>query len=289
MKRETAWRVFAGEYLDSTLEIKGEGTKIPSYVITPLGARINRLFIVGVLTDIENIVEGGDFVRAHISDPTGVFTLYSGQFQREVTEKLSMIEIPSFVAVVGKIRTYTPEDGGTMYVSIRPETIYQVSAEIRDNWIVETAWHTKERIEAFLEASKMNEPNNRELEKLGYSRSLAQGVIAAINHYPMIQVNRYIEMIQDALAYIKPVIEEEDTIESKKEKESKDTKNSEEIDEEILEIIKEEEGKDGVSWEIIIEKCKTKGIKSEIVEEALNSLMDKGLIYEPILGMLRTT
>ncbi|RLF39955.1 MAG: hypothetical protein DRN12_06260 [Thermoplasmata archaeon] len=290
MRRETAWRVFAGEYLDSTLEIKGDGAKTPSYVVTPLGAKVNRLFIVGVLTDVENIVEGGDFIRAHLSDPTGVFTIYSGQFQKEVTEKLSTIEVPSFVALVGKIRTYTPEDSGTLYVSIRPETVYEVSAKIRDNWILETAWRTKERIEAFLEATKMNEPNARELEKLGYSRALSQGVIAAINHYPMISVDRYIDMIQDALAYIKPMEEEEGFIETEVEKpKDEGAKDSNEVEEKILEVIRGEEGEDGVSWETIIERCKTKGIKPEVVEEALNSLMDKGLIYEPVLGIIRTT
>ena len=43
MKRETAWRVFAGEFNDSTVEIKGQGEMSPSYVVTPLGAKINRV------------------------------------------------------------------------------------------------------------------------------------------------------------------------------------------------------------------------------------------------------
>jgi len=79
MKRQAAWRVFASEYNDSTVELKGEGEMAPNYVVTPLGAKVNRLFVIGVLTDVENVSEGGEFVRAHISDPTGVFTLYSGQ------------------------------------------------------------------------------------------------------------------------------------------------------------------------------------------------------------------
>ena len=91
MRREPAWRVFAGEYNDATFEIKGTGEKTPSYVVTPLGAKINRLFIIGVLTDVENISEGGEMLRAHVSDPTGVFTLYSGQFQQNATNALSNI------------------------------------------------------------------------------------------------------------------------------------------------------------------------------------------------------
>ena len=108
MKREAAWRVFAGEYNDTTIEIKGEGEMSPSYVVTPLGAKINRLFVIGVLTDVEQVSESGEFIRAHVSDPTGVFTLYSGQYQQEATTALSNIEVPAFVAIVGKARTYTP-------------------------------------------------------------------------------------------------------------------------------------------------------------------------------------
>ena len=135
MKRETAWNVFAGEYNDSTFEIKGEGEMTPSYVVTPLGAKVNRVFVIGVLTDVEKISENGDLVRAHISDPTGVFTLYSGQYQKEVTDALSDVEVPAFVAVIGKARTYTPEDG-TIYVSIRPEKNMEVTADARDKWIL---------------------------------------------------------------------------------------------------------------------------------------------------------
>ena len=119
MKRETAWRVFAGEYNDASFEIKGSGEKIPSYIITPLGGKINRIFVIGVLTDVENVSEGGEYLRAHLSDPTGVFTLYSGQFQHEATDALMHIEVPTFVAIVGKARTYQPDDGG-LYVSLRP-------------------------------------------------------------------------------------------------------------------------------------------------------------------------
>ena len=43
ISREVAWRVFAGEYNSSNLEIKGEGERAPSYIVTPLGAMINRV------------------------------------------------------------------------------------------------------------------------------------------------------------------------------------------------------------------------------------------------------
>ena len=327
MKRETAWKVFAGEYNDSTFEIKGEGEMTPSYVVTPLGAKVNRVFIIGVLTDVEKVSENGDLVRAHISDPTGVFTLYSGQYQKEVTDALSDVEVPAFVAVIGKARTYTPEEG-TMYVSIRPEKIMEVTADVRDKWILETCKNTKDRIEAFLEAMKMAESDPHKLRKLGYSRELSEGIVEALKNYGSVDLNKYVSLIQESLQYLRPgketlpdlkideepkeeVVEEEsETIEEitepeeekeeiiQKEPETEETETKDEPQEEdksleiedtVLETIKKIEGDDGAPWDIITEKCEKAGLDKDSIEEALNSLMDKGMIYEPILGTIKTT
>lgn len=307
MKRETAWRVFAGEFNDSTVELKGQGEMSPSYVVTPLGAKVNRVFIIGVLTDVEKISEEGELLRAHLSDPTGVFTLYSGQYQKDVTDTLSKIEVPAFVAVVGKARTYSPEVG-TLYVSVRPEKIMEVSADIRDKWILETSKNTKDRIEAILEAMKMDQSNTQELKKLGYSIELSEGIVEALKSYGKIDVNKYVRLIHESLQYLKPRRETLPDLEEKpkkenivkKEKESvieKEVKNKEvekkdnfeETEKIVLEVIKKVEGEDGAPWDIITEKCEKAGLDKDSIEEALNSLMDKGLIYEPVLGTLKST
>ena len=315
MKRETAWRVFAGEYNDSTFEIKGEGEKTPSYVVTPLGAKVNRLFIVGVLTDVENISESGELLRAHLSDPTGVFTLYSGQYQQEATDALSNVEVPAFVAILGKSRTYSPEEG-TLFVSVRPEKVVEVNANVRDQWILETCTSTKERIGAVFEAIKMNPANAYDLRKLGYSRDLSEGVVAALKNYGDVDLDKYITLIRESLQYLTPSretlpdleVKEEEVVEEKQiterkeepdveekvvaktdEKKEKKEESFEETEKTVLEVIKDIEGEDGASWDAITSKCKKSGLDKDTVEEALTSLMDKGLIYEPILGTIKTT
>ncbi len=308
MKRETAWRIFAGEYNDSTVEIRSEEKMMPSYIVTPLGAKVNRVFVIGVLTDVENVSEGGDFVRAHISDPTGVFTIYSGSFQKEITDALSKIDTPSFVAVLGKVRTYTPEEG-TLYVSIRPEKIMEVDADIRDKWILETCKNTKERIEALLEAMQMTDSNEFELRKLGYSKDLSEGIANAIKNYGNIDLNKYVSLIQESLQYLVPKKEKgskekkievkpeekpkkekkEVKTENKKEETTEEEKDFEEIEKKVLETIRNIEGQDGASWDTITKECKKNNLDKDSVEEALSSLMDKGLIYEPILGTIKTT
>jgi hypothetical protein len=312
MKREPAWRIFAVEYNDATLEIKGSGEKVPSYVVTPLGSKVNRVFITGVLTDVESVMEGGEYLRAHLSDPTGVFTIYSGQYQQEATNTLQSIEVPAFVAVIGKVRTYIPEEG-TLYVSLRPELIREVNAEARDRWIIETCMQTKQRISAIIEAMKMTQPNVYDLKKLGYTRELSEGIVAALKKYGTVDVNKYAAVIRESLQYIVPAtakqfeeVQKEEKLEIKErkkesKKEQKKPKKQEEeqliptseapkdLETIVLDTIKEIEDTDGAPWDSIVEKCKKQGLDENTIEEALASLMDKGFIFEPVLGTLKST
>jgi hypothetical protein len=315
MNREAAWRVFASEYNDASHEIKNDGEKTPSYVITPIGAKINRLFIVGVLTDVERVSETGDMVRAHVSDPTGVFTLYSGQFQQEITDSLLAIDVPAFVAVTGKSRTYRPEDSEDIFVSIRPEKVVEVTASHRNQWILETCQSTKERVDAIVEAKKMAQPNPMDLRKLGYNKNLADGVVTALENYNNVDVSKYLSLIQESIQFILPSSEKlpdlQSDIETEEEKPESDSEKTvdlnkiekeseikvdesekkafEEIENAVLKLIKEIEGEDGAPWDSITEKCEKAGLDRDSVEEALTSLMDKGLIYEPILGTIKIT
>ena len=303
MKRETAWRVFASEYNDCSLELKGEGEYTPSYVVSPLGAKINRLFLIGVLTDVERLSESGELIRAHVSDPTGVFTLYSGQYQQDATDALLEVEVPTFVALSGKSRTYTPEEG-TLFVSVRPEWVQEVDAAARDRWILETCKSTMERIEALKEAQKMTEPTVFELEKVGCSRSLAEGIVAALQHYNEVDMERYRSLLKESIQFLSPsrrTVNEivsspsesiEDAVDQPPQKtadEQEDEEDFKKIEETVLQVIKDLQGDDGASWDYITETCEKAGVNSDAIEEALTSLMDKGLIYEPILGTIKVT
>lgn len=283
MRREPAWRVFANEYNSSSAVIRGSGERSPSYVITPLGAKVNRLFVVGVLTDVESLAGENELIRAHVSDPTGVYTLYSGQFQPEVTATLLNVDTPSFIAFVGKVRIFEPEEG-VLYLSVRPESVYEVNSSARDRWILETCRNTWERINALREALNLSKASVYDLTKLGYSRDLAEGVIKAVEFYKNIDLNKYLDILEEALSYLIP--EEKEV---PKEVEEKDEREMDEIENTVLEVIKEIEGDKGAQWDNIIEKCSQMGIDRDVVEEAISSLLDKGLIYEPVLGTIKTT
>jgi RPA family protein len=145
--REVAHRVFAGEFRDAAHQFKeSDDERAPSYLLLPTGEKANRVFVVGTLTEKDDIGQDGEYWRARVVDPTGTFLVYVGQYQPEATEVIRDLEPPAYVAVVGKPDTYEPDDGDVI-TSIRPESVNVVDADTRDTWIQETAERTMDRIE----------------------------------------------------------------------------------------------------------------------------------------------
>ena len=270
--REPAWRIFAAEYNDANHVLEAKEEKAPKYVITPLGAKVNRLFIVGVLTDVEEIGAEGIRRRARISDPTGMHVVYAEAFKPEVASILADMEIPSYIAVVGKVRIYEPEEG-VLYLSARAELVKEVDAKIRNYWILEASRSMLMRINAIRDAMNMKTPSARQLRELGYPPLVAEGVAEAVKIYKDIDVEHYELLMREALSFIT----------AKKEVK----KDFGEAEEKMLKIIEELQGENGAIWEEVIIKAEMEGISKDIAEEIISALMDKGKIYEPQLGKLK--
>lgn len=184
-RREVAYRMFATEFEDSDFSFsESDEDRAPNYVITPTGARANRLFIVGVLTEVEAVSD--DVLRGRVVDPTGAFVLYAGQYQPDEQAFLERAETPTYVAVTGKARTFSPEDSEQVFTSIRPESISEVDAETRDSWTVQAAKQTVERIGWMATglALGLEGPElRRGLTARGADDGLAHGIQLAIEHY----------------------------------------------------------------------------------------------------------
>ncbi len=146
--REVARRIFAEELLNSSLAFRDSDDQYaPQYLLTPTGARCNRIFLVGTLIEKDDIGGDTEYWRGKIVDPTGSVRIYAGQYDPEAAQMLANIEPPAFVAVVGKPKLYQPEDGGII-VNIRAESIQKVDEPTRNQWILDTAMRTHERLRA---------------------------------------------------------------------------------------------------------------------------------------------
>ena len=300
--RETAWRMFSKEFNDSTLDMNSGEEKAPSYIVTPLGAKANRLFIVGVVTEIDEIgTSDSPMLRARVADPTGSYYLSAGQFQPEAMAAMKELKPPEFVAVVGKAKVYAPDDNVRL-LSIRPEVVRKCDAQLRDYWVYETAVSTMRRIEMMEETFKMDPPSAQELEKIGYPKYMAEGALAAANHYDKkVDLESYerlvVSAIREMLSAGDGEIREVNFEEATASPEAKDVEvaKKEEVlvsdDDEtkILQLVKslDKDGK-GAKWEEIVSAAKKKKIDKDRLEEISTDLLEKGDIYEPELGRMKT-
>ncbi len=158
-KRETAVRIFTQELSQTQLQSgKDESQKTDrftsTYAFSPTGAKINRVFVCGALTEVDEMeTQNASFVKARLVDATGGISIMAGQYQPEVANLLRELadKTPVFVSVVGKPNIYRPSDGGC-YVSIRPEDVNVVTAQVVETWTAETAKRTLERIKALKDA-----------------------------------------------------------------------------------------------------------------------------------------
>ncbi|WP_101297658.1 hypothetical protein [Halegenticoccus soli] len=205
-RREVAYRLFAAEYDDATLSYsESDEERAPNYVVTPTGLRVNRLFAVGVLTEVESVSE--DVLRGRVVDPTGAFVTYAGQYQPEAMAFLDRTSPPAFVALTGKARTFEPEDSNRVYTSVRPESLNAVDAGTRDRWVVSAAEATLRRVGVFaaaLDADLRGDDLREALLDRGVPAPLAAGIPLAIEHYGT--TTAYLEAVRrlaaDALAVV---------------------------------------------------------------------------------------
>jgi RPA family protein len=295
ISRETAWRVFAGEMNLSTLERKGDEEKSPVYLITPLGTRMNRVLVAGVLLDKENIGSAEDPLwRARVEDVSGSYFINVGRYQPEAATAMAALETPSFVAIIGKIRTYRPDDTRT-YVSVRPERIIKIDAATRHRIVLETAQATWKRLNNVKLALSMPDASVDDLIAKGMTRDEAEGAVEAIGFYGTPESTRYLKLIQNSLRMLLPDKEidlglPEDVSDIPDEIVLDEKTAAGDVDKEdlVLDMLGEldKDGR-GAPMDELIRRAATEGIANTELEEITNSLMDKGLVYEPVLGRLK--
>ena len=213
--REVAYRLFATEFDDSELSYsESDEERAPNYVVTPTGLRLNRLFTVGVLTEVERL--NSDTLRGRIVDPTGAFVTYAGQYQPEAQAFLDSADSPSFVAITGKARTFEPDDADRIFTSVRPESLSEVTADTRDRWTVSVAEATVERlavVAAALDSELRGDELRAALETAGVDAPLAAGIPRALDYYGTTEA--YLEAIrQVAVDALEVVTGERDEVRS---------------------------------------------------------------------------
>jgi hypothetical protein len=307
--------VFAYEFNKSALQVKEDDEHGPSYIISPTGAKINRIFVVGVLTEVENVRSSDDLWRARIADLTGTFTVYAGKYQPEAAAFLAQAKVPEFVAVLGRARLYTRDE--TSYVSIWSKEINSTTEMVRNNWVITTAERTLDRIEALKIALSAGLQSNTLRTKLldsDVNAVLADGITRAVLSYngsdviadivPVIAsaIEAVVEPREFTPANVDPqrARTTDDAVigENERGREQTDEAATAEEDhaatealarnkEHVLLKMNELDAGSGVPYDRLIETLEAQSLDEDEVEEAVQELMDEGKCYEPKIGILK--
>lgn len=309
-ERQVAQRVFAAEFNESKLKIKEAGQYSPAFVVTPFGAKVNRIFLVGALTRVEQSEQVAGSYRAQVVDPTGTFSVWAGQFEPEAAAQLANLQAPCIVAVVGK-GALREADGGTTYVNVRPEQIRILEKGDRDAWVLETGKHSLARLDAMREALQMEAPSQKALEDLGYGADVAEGVVKALEHYGKQDLAKQVTVVRHAVESLLPGRQTMELLNAAPVFSAPPTPAATHMapqaqkaaapaakpapaganphEELILALAASKDDGKGAPWEDIVTEAAKKNVTEAQVEECLNSLMDKGLVYEPVLGRIKRT
>jgi RPA family protein len=146
--RQIARRAFAAEINDATHVFKqSDEERAPNFALLPSGEVANRYFVVGTVTEVNDVGNEDEYLQGRLVDPTGTMFAYAGQYQPQAAAFLSSLEPPAYVAITAKPSTF--EADGETYVSLRPETITHVDGGTRDRWVAETIERTEARLDAF--------------------------------------------------------------------------------------------------------------------------------------------
>ena len=136
-RRQPAWHMLASEFSDSTLSQQGSGEFDPLFVITKLGAKVNRVVVAGMLErlDPRETSNGSTLWQGQLRDPSGLhfFSVgdYAPESMRELTIQLSSrIEDGETIMLLMTAKArYFQNDEGAVYTSLRPEEAAIITRE----------------------------------------------------------------------------------------------------------------------------------------------------------------
>ena len=300
--RQSAVRLFAQEYRDASLTEEGSGEYDPSFVITKIGAKINRALVCGVIDRMERREgDSGPNYSGHLRDPTGSYLFSVASFQPELhpdfEELLARFESGDrfLLALVGKARWFETEDGG-MFTSLRAEEFTVIDRECYTNWLVETAEATLRRIDAH-STSLEADPTPAALEAAGVPRDLVDGLILARGHYGDFDPEGYrvgvlqaLSMATGRTSLMEPPQPTATTLEetaSQAPESSEPAADPGDAIELILETVRSRDTGEGVEYNDLVTALVHGGHSRESAEDAIDQARDQGEVMEPRFGFFQ--
>lgn len=138
--------MFAKEMRDCEISYQdGDDQFAVTHVVSPTGENVHRVLMVGAVTEKEDIGSDTEYWRLRIVDPTGSILAYAGQYQPDAMHQADQLEVPQYVAVLGKMKLFITEDG-TVISSISAENIIPVTVLQKNQFLYFAARNSLSRL-----------------------------------------------------------------------------------------------------------------------------------------------
>ena len=293
-ERQSAVRIFAQEYSESSLIERGTGEYDPSFVITKLGAKVNRCLVCGGLERMERRDgESGPFYRGQVRDPSGTHYFDVAPFQPELhpdaEELLARFETGDsiLVSIVGRQKSNESEDGG-VFTSIRAESFTEIDLEAYKSWLVEAADATLRRLEAY-SSSQGLELTEESLRDAGVPDDLVAGMVKSREHYSEFDTEAYRVWILKAFSRALGRAEEPTEVTPSSDSLPVDSEPARSVENadprDVILGIVNSNGGDLVGYDDLVAACVSAGSSGEAAEDAIEHLRDVTMeISEPRFG-----
>lgn len=299
--REPAWRVVAGELESSLEEEPAPSERAAAYVLSPFGARMNRVLLAGTLSPPEPIGRDATqpFWRSRLSDPTGAVAVTAGSFQPRALSQLRSSNATRSALLVGKVHLYTGRDG-TAYLSVRAESLRTVGEGEERAVLADAVGQTLDRLDLI---ERMSHDPSLAPDTLAGEGVPARWVAAAresIRRYPDADRARFRRELRAAVRRVAGVALPGDTPEAsptvviRREPTpptprgpSAAERAEESLLLEFLDQVAEASLDAYADRRELLTRVGSRGLGPDRAEVVLTRLEDEGVVEEPIVGKLR--
>ncbi|MGI0070810.1 MAG: hypothetical protein ACRECT_01860 [Thermoplasmata archaeon] len=302
-RREAAWRVTARELESSLEEERGEGERTASYLLSPFGARMNRVVLAGTLSPAEAIGrdESQAFWRARLSDPTGAVAVTAGSFQPRAMAQLRSAREPRPAIVVGKVHLYRGRDG-VGYVSVRGEAVRSVAENDERAVLADVIRHSLDRLDLIERLEKEPAVREEELVAEGVPSSWIHAARESLRRYPNVDRAAFRRELASGVRRVggdsgPPVVTSSvpstvtvtraPPLRSPPPPPTPAERAEESAFLDLLDEVAEVSVDGYADLKEVLERLGARGVVADRAESVLNRLEQEGVVEEPVVGKLR--
>jgi len=279
-RREPAYPMLIQDVISSAKEeILNEEGYQRRFFISATGARMYRVVLAGILMDKMDIgSEGSPIFRLRIADPTGGISFTLGRYTPELLSRVDKLETTYPVVLIGKVTSFLSKSGEEV-VTINPEEIRHITKEERSQWNLLAVRDAMSRLWVLggrgpLPGRWMNVPRpddprgGEDLDEK--ARDMIKDTLRFLNKSFFAK-----ELDRLALGPRSPVESEEGS------------DPLEEYENMVLGIINDLDRGSGTRWDELVDYMDRNRLSRNVIEEVIANLLDKGMVYEPVLGYLK--